>query len=162
MYTRFIYVYSSLYSKAALLNYELEVDITGCPLVTVAQSDTLEHFAQRYPLYIWRTRESNEWIKVPHWCVFCCCPSSFLSCFSISLYRHACMNLHSWMTIAHEISVPCFFFFTQLYSGHVAQMCFSLFGAVKINAAYVTHTLLASVWLRHGNTGKCFRHVQSS
>lgn len=111
MYTRFIYVYSSLYSKAALLNYELEVDITGCPLVTLAQSDTLEHFAQRYPLYIWRTRESNEWIKVPHWCVFCCCPSSFLSCFSISLYLHAYLHLHLWMTIAHEISVPCFFFF---------------------------------------------------
>lgn len=59
MYTRFIYVYSSLYSKAALLNYELEVDITGCPLVTVAQSDTLEHFAQRYPLYIWRTSQKS-------------------------------------------------------------------------------------------------------
>lgn len=31
-------------------------------------------------------------------------------------------------------------FFTQLHSGHVAQMCFSLFGAVKINAVYVTHS----------------------
>lgn len=58
MYTRFIYVYSSLYSKAALLNYELEVDITGCPLVTVAQSDTLEHFAQRYTVYL-----ENERVK---------------------------------------------------------------------------------------------------